>query len=536
MAITYIKLGPIGDAFDSNELGIHLTLINAQEVDEILLTTRLKQFFLTGFLVEISKIEYDNIKIRTSNARNIPLIALKVFQNSIIEPVEKVLRIPPTDVLIGRRYLVYKNAEGPWKGYDDYITSFNGQDWDFIKPENGFILPVYEWGISLHYSGTYPSGKWDLDESKFTELTKLASEDLLDEAYALSLFEKERKERIEADDELRELINNQTPPPITAAGVPIEDVNGYYNGSNVELALIEIALILRAQGTSITNISSELDIIRQILTDLTNSIDIPDVTYNLNNDTETTITVGGLEQGSTFSSQPVQEIIYDILNPRLAPVLTLELSGGEGLNSAGDYEFKKGFTYAPTVNWAISKRSFNVEIASVTNIDTLSPDLPTALLPLGAGTLNGTGLIDVFTQGTDGSIGISVEDTNETVSTKNLDFKWVSPILFGNVDAADLGKTGSALYAVLGAPTYQVVGDIIKTFSYTNKYMVIAIPTRYSQIIKALDQSLLDNTLAFNQRTASLTTSGLSSDYTESYTVYEAKYNNTINGVWKFTR
>ena len=61
--MAYIKLGPIGDYFASARLGIYLSAGNAQQVEDSLLETTLKNFLLTGFFVLIEKHEFENIRI-----------------------------------------------------------------------------------------------------------------------------------------------------------------------------------------------------------------------------------------------------------------------------------------------------------------------------------------------------------------------------------------------------------------------------------------------------------------------------------------
>src|SRR5690606_14373932 len=78
--MAYIKLGPIGDYFASNRLGIYLNTQNASQVSDAILYTRLSNFLLTGFIVEIEKFEYDNIKIEQRTFNNLPLVVVPIHE------------------------------------------------------------------------------------------------------------------------------------------------------------------------------------------------------------------------------------------------------------------------------------------------------------------------------------------------------------------------------------------------------------------------------------------------------------------------
>lgn len=261
MAITYIKLGPIGDAFNSDELGIYLDKNNSTEIESSILRNRLKSFYLTGFLVEISKVEHDNINLKYNSARNIPLQIIPVTPTPTLEPVEAVLKTPPALISPGNRFLVERGATGAWEGYDDYIATFNGSVWQFTKPMHRYTLPIYNWGVSTKYSGVYPSGRWDY--SDLQDLINLGTGTIGegtgtpnpgDDNYALSLFIIERDARIKRDDELYALIKNIMDNPISsikAIAVSIQDSGGYWNGNNVEIALQEVGERVKAQDTKI---------------------------------------------------------------------------------------------------------------------------------------------------------------------------------------------------------------------------------------------------------------------------------------------
>lgn len=169
MSVTYIKLGPLGDAFTSKELGIFLTPGAVYEINDDLVSTRLKSFFLTGFLVRITQVEYDNLKLNNSNARNIPLVTIDLAETSYQEPVETVLNVPPVNPIKNRRYLIWDKPLGSWETYENCIAWFTGIEWNFIIPTKGMTVPIYSLGISAKYTGTYPSGKWVIGDENTTE-------------------------------------------------------------------------------------------------------------------------------------------------------------------------------------------------------------------------------------------------------------------------------------------------------------------------------------------------------------------------------
>lgn len=297
MAITYIKLGPIGDLFNSQRLGIYLTPTNSAEIDSSLLQNRLRSFSLTGFLVEISKVEHENIKLKNLYARNIPLVIVPLTDTATLEPVEAVLSTPPPLLQAGYRYLVGKGATDAWEGYDDYIAEYDGSGWIFTKPKNGFTLPIYKWGISTKYSGTHPSGNWDYSTNQLViiENTPGTGNPTSPEDYALGLVEKEKEERVEADNNLLEIIQQiiqQGAPAIKAIQVSIDDLQGYYSATNVEIALQEIGIRLgnfNQQLESLYNILSQLNV-----TDLQSILDmINQVQLNLNTERDERIAADG---------------------------------------------------------------------------------------------------------------------------------------------------------------------------------------------------------------------------------------------------
>lgn len=261
--LTYIKLGPIGDAFLDDSLGIYLNKDNAVEVDDSLLKSRLVNFIKTGFLVEIKKIEYDNLKIKFQNARNIPLNVVNLSKSNVLNPVEDIVVNPPISQRFGERYLVGLNGGGQFQGRGDYIAEWTTTGWVFIKPEDGMILPVYSLGISVHYKGTYPSGYWDISGEKITELEIVTPGPITNQEYALQLFLTEQEARILADlglaKSIQDLLGAIGNIKATALNTTITDIDNNFLSSNVEGALIELYQSITNGNTTISNLVTQIN-------------------------------------------------------------------------------------------------------------------------------------------------------------------------------------------------------------------------------------------------------------------------------------
>lgn len=265
--MAYIKLGPKGDYFASARLGLYLSGANASYIDDSILYGVLRNFLLTGFFVLIEKHEFDNIKIDRRELRNIPLQYVGVNQPTIIEPILDIKSEPPNLASTGDRYLVWSNPTGEWAGYKGYIAEFDGSSWIFHTPKNGWTIPVYNLGISIHYSGTYPSGTWDITDNEITQLhvivqtpepgTEPIDENWATRTWVLQQILLETTTRIAADNYLLTLINNLTQNTNypKAFQVEIADEGDYFEGTNVELALQELGSDLKGVNQNLTQLT-----------------------------------------------------------------------------------------------------------------------------------------------------------------------------------------------------------------------------------------------------------------------------------------
>lgn len=278
--MAYIKLGPIGDQLISRKYNINLPDKKAAaEVPDEILAGPLINFMLTGFIVRITKIEYDNIKIDSRTYQNVPLSNRGVFGENTIEPVITIATQPPLSTpSIGDRYIVFPMGEGPWENFKNQILEYTKDGWVNITPKNKWSVPILAYGISTQYNGTYPSGKWTLEEPKKVEdldidlpimgdpddptFEEWATVDYVDQE-----VNKESKKRSDGDAALQAQITAlqtaiQNLPtggdggggpsgPVPASSVSIVDAGDYFVSTNVEGALQELAQQGAGSGGSV---------------------------------------------------------------------------------------------------------------------------------------------------------------------------------------------------------------------------------------------------------------------------------------------
>lgn len=73
------------------------------------------------------------------------------WQDSVID---KDLTSPPGSPTTGDRYIVGASATGDWSGYDDYVTEYDGADWQFYGPNEGFAVWVEDEDKQYVYNGS----------------------------------------------------------------------------------------------------------------------------------------------------------------------------------------------------------------------------------------------------------------------------------------------------------------------------------------------------------------------------------------------
>lgn len=278
--MAYIKLGNIGDYFGSTKLGIHLTPGNAQYIEDDTLYSLLQNFLYTGFFILIDKDEFDNIKIDRRSLRGIPLQFVGVNETTIVEPVIDILSEEPTSANTGYRFIVWSNPTNSWADHRNQIATFNGVNWDFTIPKDGWIIPVYSLGISVKYSGTYPSGSWNIDNDRIAEL-KGQIQELENTApttvsnpasveYVDGLIEDEAGQRKAGDDALLQMIQNLNFPETVgkASSITIDDNGDYFIATNVEMALQELATDLRTTKQGVDQLINAYASLNQLVQQL----------------------------------------------------------------------------------------------------------------------------------------------------------------------------------------------------------------------------------------------------------------------------
>lgn len=60
----------------------------------------------------------------------------------------------------GDRYIVGDGASGDWDGEDEKIAEYDGSDWVFITPDEGFAVWVEDEGAQYIYNDDYDAGTW----------------------------------------------------------------------------------------------------------------------------------------------------------------------------------------------------------------------------------------------------------------------------------------------------------------------------------------------------------------------------------------
>ena len=205
----YIKLG-LGKSFIDTKINLILTPQIAGEVHSSLILNMLSSFFLTGFLVEISKVEYDDFKLRNQNATNIPLTYKEVGTNYNFNALENILSTPPNNPPLNSSYLIDINATKEWTGRKDFIATWDGAQWEYLKPGDGMYAPIYFWGTAAQYTGHYPSGSWGINKQTRQSIDAGEKEEE-ETTYAQRLFDRLVTDLEKLRDELNSRIDDIEP-------------------------------------------------------------------------------------------------------------------------------------------------------------------------------------------------------------------------------------------------------------------------------------------------------------------------------------
>jgi len=100
-------------------------------------------------------------QITLNNAATMPSGAVRLDQlNSAIlgqhwqTPADDILSTPPTSPVLDSRYIINPTGTGAWAGHDNEIAQWNGADWDFTTPQEGWTLWVRDVDTNYNYNGT----------------------------------------------------------------------------------------------------------------------------------------------------------------------------------------------------------------------------------------------------------------------------------------------------------------------------------------------------------------------------------------------
>lgn len=234
------------------------------------------------------------------------------------------------------------------------------------------------------------------------------------------------------------------------------------------------------------------------------------VTYT--NLTPTPLDVGGIDAGSTFNMQTMQQMWDMLLYAYIAPEISLAAS-----EAAGTYEFGDTYsaiTLTPTVV---------AHTNPVTGVDFLRQD-------------NGAGYLNIQSQANDNpysndpntnlgnvpavdqvattNFRATATDGTDTTTSNTLTYTYVYPFYYG-VGAAGLNG------AQIGALTklVQTQGDKVLAFAPTNEVYYFAYPASYPDLTRILDQNAFDITADFTLRNP-VSITGLDAT-AQDYKVYE---------------
>jgi len=108
---------------------------------------------------------------------------------------------------------------------------------------------------------------------------------------------------------------------------------------------------------------------------------------------------------------------------------------------------------------------------------------------------------------------------------------FVYPFLYGTSASGSL--SGSALYTGL-TKSVAATGNKTINMSGTNVYMYFCYPTSYGLLSQILDPNSFDITGSFTQSTVSVTSTGLYSDWTTNFYVYESDLTTVYGGEFQF--
>lgn len=276
--MAYIKLGPRGKSFTSKKYNIYLSPGIATVAKESVIYGDLAKFIITGYFVEITKNEYENLRLNFNNNPTVNSLTKGINTITNVEPVLDIITEAPDNPKSGDRYIIGDKAIGNWLGQDDYIIEYNGFSWDISKPEDGMIVPLINRGIAATYVGTYPSGKWvfnpDDEDYYINEVLGQGDVEDGDQTITINLrtlyqmILQEIEDRGQGDMENLNALNTYISQQSRDQAVNIlVDTNGTYTqlGENVQISLQKLYDSFTTNKTSIESLIQRLNSLEQLL-------------------------------------------------------------------------------------------------------------------------------------------------------------------------------------------------------------------------------------------------------------------------------
>lgn len=242
----------------------------------------------------------------------------------------------------------------------------------------------------------------------------------------------------------------------------------------------------QADNTLTTSLNKEISDRKAADTNLTNT------ELRFTKSTGTTMAVGGIAKGTTFSNKK----LMDIINEMLYPYVSFSISGFTlSPNNGGTFENGSSVTLTG------SRTTINAGSENITNVTIL--DGQTTLGSLSSG-LTGTSFsvpIDL-TISTNKVLTTKVTDAHGTTLTRNsASFTFVYPFYYGSLNNGVYDETSVKGLTKL----IQGKGSKKVTFTHNDKCCVFAYPASYGDIRSAIDQNNFDVTSAFTKHTINIT-------------------------------
>ena len=204
----------------------------------------------------------------------------------------------------------------------------------------------------------------------------------------------------------------------------------------------------------------------------------------------TTVAVGGIAKGTTFSNRK----LMDIINEMLYPYVSFSILGFTLSPNGGTYE--RGSTVS------VTNTTTTVALGSeaITSIEIL--DGGSVLASKTSGFTGNSFAIPIsLTVSANKSLTTRVKDDRTTLTRNSASFTFVYPYYYGSLDAGVLDENSIKNLTKI----VQQKGNKTFRFTHSNKCCVIAYPASYGNLRTVIDQNNFDITSSFTKNTVSIT-------------------------------